>query len=206
MRRPAPDLVVFDLGNVLITWDPFPAVAAGVGPEEAARFLTADDFDFMAWNHLQDAGRRWAEAEAEVARTHPHWADHARAYRAHFDASLVGPVPGSVEVLEELHAAGVRLLALTNWSDELFPQATARFGFLAHFDDIVVSGAEGVAKPDPEVFARLRARAGRPLEGQLFIDDRPDNVQAAVRVGLDGIVFETAARLRADLARRGLPV
>ncbi len=206
MSRPAPDVVVFDLGNVLIEWDPLPAVAAGVGAAEAARFLAADDFDFMAWNHLQDAGRSWDEAESEVARTHPHWAEHARAYRTHFGASLRGVVPGSVELLRALHAAGVGLYALTNWSHELFPHATARFDFLGLFRDIVVSGTEGVAKPDPEVFVRLRDRVGRPLAGQLFVDDRPDNVEAARRAGMDGIVFETAAQLRRELERRGLEV
>ena len=196
MRRPAPELVVFDLGNVLISWDPLPAVAAGVGRAEAERFLAADDFDFGAWNHLQDAGRGWDEAEAEVERTHPHWTAHARAYRRNFGASLLGPVPGSAELLRDLHGAGVRLLALTNWSAELFPHATARFDFLGLFEDVVVSGTEGVAKPDPEIFARLRHRAGRALEGQVFVDDRADNVEAAARAGMDGIVFETAAQLR----------
>ncbi|CAN5272120.1 HAD family phosphatase [soil metagenome] len=202
----SPSAVVLDLGNVLIDWDPHPAIAAGLGPDEATRFLTASDFDFLAWNHLQDAGRGWDEAEAEVARTHPHWAEHARAYRANFGASLVGTIDGSVEVLRDLHVAGVPLLALTNWSHEFFPHALKRFDFLELFDDVVVSGIEGMAKPDLRVFDRLRARAGRPLESLVFVDDRPENVEAARRAGLDGIVFETANRLRIELRDRGLPL
>ena len=66
---------------MLIDWDPYAAIAAGVGPDEARRFLAADDFDFMAWNHGPDSGGTWADAEAEVRRTHPHWAEHALAYR-----------------------------------------------------------------------------------------------------------------------------
>ena len=204
-RRTAVEAVVFDLGNVLIRWDPHPAVARGVGAEEATRFLRADDFDFLAWNHLQDSGRDWATAEDEVARSHPHWHAHALAYRAHFGASLVGAVEDNVAVLRDLHAAGVPLTALTNWSAELFPQALARFDFLGLFDDIVVSGAEGVAKPDPRVFAVLRERVGRPLERCVFVDDSPANVAAAAAAGLDAILFD-GRPLRPQLRERALPV
>jgi 2-haloacid dehalogenase len=205
-RRTTAEAVVFDLGNVLIRWDPHPAVARGVGAEEATRFLTADDFDFLAWNHLQDSGRDWATAEAAVSRSHPHWHRHALAYRAHFGDSLVGAVEDNVAVLRDLHAAGVPLTALTNWSAELFPQALDRFDFLRLFDDIVVSGAEGVAKPDPRVFAVLRERVGRPLERCVFVDDSPANAAAAAEAGLDAILFDGRTPLRPQLRERGLPV
>jgi 2-haloacid dehalogenase len=201
-----PAAVVFDLGNVLIDWDPFAAIAAGVGPEEARRFLAATDFDLMAYKHGPDSGGTWAEAEAEVARTHPHWVEHALAYRANFAASLLGEVPGSVDLVRELHAAGVPLLGLTNWSDELYPHAPAMFDFLALLDDVVVSGTEGVAKPDPRVFAIVAGRSGLPLDRLVFIDDRAGNVAAAAAVGMDAIVFTDAAALRLDLRARGLPV
>ena len=198
--------VVFDLGNVLIRWDPFPAVAAGVGEVEAARFLSAEDFDFLAWNHLQDAGRRWAEATDDLAATHPHWHRHAVAYLAHFGRSLTGVLEANVAVLRDLHAAGIPVFALTNWSEELFPHAVERFDFLGLFRDVVVSGAEGLAKPDPAVFALLRERVGRPLERCVFIDDSPVNVAAAVAAGMDAMRYEPSVDLRAELAGRGLPV
>jgi 2-haloacid dehalogenase len=201
-----PEAVVFDLGNVLIRWDPYAAVAAGVGPDEARRFLAAPDFDFMAWNHLQDAGRSWDDGVAEVVRTHPHWAEHARAYRTHFAASLLGEVPGTAGVVRDLQAAGVRLLGLTNWSAELYPYAPATFDVLALLDDVVVSGREGVAKPDRRVFEIVAERAALPLDRLAFVDDLAGNVAAATALGMDGIVFTDAATLRADLAARGLPV
>jgi 2-haloacid dehalogenase len=201
-----PSGVVFDLGNVLIDWDPSAAIAAGVGPVEARRFLDAEDFDFMAYNHGPDSGGSWDDAEAQVARTHPHWAEHALAYRANFTASLLGEVPGSVDIVRELHAAGVPLFGLTNWSDELFPHAPKLFDFLALFDDVVVSGTEGVAKPDPRVFAIVAERAGLPLDRLAFVDDRADNVAAAAALGMDAILFTDAATLRADLRERGLPL
>ena len=205
-QRPRPAAVVFDLGNVLIRWDPHPAVAAGVGEEEAARFLAADDFDFGAWNHEQDAGRSWADAEDELSRTHPHWRRHAAAYRRHFERSLPGPVEDNVAVLEALHRAGVPLYALTNWSAELFPHALERFDFLGLFDDIVVSGAERVAKPDPAVFEVLRQRVGRPLEECVFVDDSPRNVAAAADAGLDAVLYREGDSLRDAFRARGLPV
>jgi 2-haloacid dehalogenase len=189
---------------VLIGWDPLPAVAAGVGTDEAARFLAADDFDFWAWNHLQDAGRDWDSAEAEVERTHPHWGPHARSYRRHFDLSLVGALEHNVAVLRDLASAAVPVVGLTNWSAELFPDARHRFDFLALFDDVVVSGEVGVAKPDPAIFEVLRDRVGRPLDRCVFVDDSPVNVAAAARAGLDTIHFAEGVDLRAELRDRGL--
>ena len=202
----SPSGVVWDLGNVLIDWDPYAAIAAGVGPDEARRFLAAEDFDFMAWNHGPDSGRSWAEAEDEVRRTHPHWVEHALAYRANFAASLVGEVPGTVAIVRELHVARVPMWGLTNWSDELYPHAPATFEFLALLDDVIVSGTEGVAKPDPRIFEVVRARTGHELAHLLFVDDKPANVEAAAEAGMDALVFTDADRLRRDLRERGLPV
>ncbi len=204
--RARPEVVVLDIGNVLIGWDPLPAVAAGVGADEAARFLAADDFDFLAWNHLQDAGRTWDEAEAEVERTHPHWVRHARAYRGHFDLSLVGAIEPNVAVLRDLTAAGVPVVGLTNWSAERVPHARRRFGFLSLFGDVVVSGEVGVAKPDPAIFDVLRSRIGRPLEQAVFVDDSAANVAAGSRAGLDTVLCTAEVDLREELGRRGLPL
>jgi 2-haloacid dehalogenase len=198
--------VVLDLGNVLIRWDPGPAIAVAVGDEEAERFLTADDFDFGAWNHEQDAGRPFAEAEDKAVASHPHWTEHIRGYRPHFAHSLLGPVDDTVAILRELHDARVRTYALTNWSAETFPLARERYDFLGLFDDVVVSGEVGVAKPDPAIFRVLRERVGRPLEECVFVDDSPRNVAAAAAAGMDAIHFTDTGHLRDDLRARGLPV
>ncbi len=196
--------VVLDLGNVVVDWDPFHAVAAGVGEPEARAFLASDEIDFHAVNHGPDAGQDWDDALAAVARDHPRWLPHVRAYREHFAASLRGEVPGTGAVVRELHARGARLWALTNWSHELWPHAPARFEVLGLLEDVVVSGTEGVAKPDPRVFEVLRRRTGVPLERLVFVDDRADNVAAGAAAGLDALLFTDAAALRADLVDRGL--
>ena len=201
-----PSGVVFDLGNVLIDWQPHAAIAAGVGADEARRFLEADDFDFMAYNHGPDSGQDWDAAEAAVARSHPNWLEHARAYRTHFPASLVGEVPGSVDIVRTLHAAGVPLWGLTNWSHELFPHGRAAYPFLELLEDVIVSGTEGVAKPDPRIFEIVRERTGLPLDRLVFVDDRADNVAAAAAAGMDALLFTDAACLRAALRQRGLLV
>ena len=198
------EAVVFDLGNVLITWDPHPAIASAVGAEWATCFLTDESFDFMAWNHQQDAGRSWDGGEDAAVRSHPHWEPAIRAYRANFAASLVGPIEDTVQILLELHAAGIPLFGLTNWSAELFPVALDRFDFLDLFVDIIVSGRVGVAKPDPKIFEILQERMGHSLDGCIFIDDVPLNVRAAGEAGLDAILFTDTGHLREDLMVRGL--
>ena len=204
---PATDVagVVWDLGNVLVEWDPFAAVAAGMGEGEARRFFAG--FDFATWNHACDAGRSWPEALAELERDHPEWAPHGRAYYENFPASLTGEVPGSVEVLRDLHRAGVPQCGLTNWSDELFhAHAPQRFPFLSLLDDVVVSGTEGVAKPDPRIYDVVAERTGLPLSRLVFVDDKAANVAGAEALGMTGVVFTGAAALRRDLRALALPV
>lgn len=197
--------VVFDLGGVVMIWDPVPAVAAAVGQERAERFVHGAEFDFAAWNHAQDAGRPWAEAEAVATATHPDLAEEIAAYRPHFALSLRGLVPGTTEILRDLRARGVRVVALTNWSAETFHHAPEVFPeALGLFDDVVVSGAEGVAKPDPEIFEVLGRRLGHPIDGVFYVDDAERNVGAARDAGMDAVQFTDAVALRGELRSRGL--
>lgn len=196
--------VVWDLGNVLIDWDPRAAVAAGLGAVEADRFF--DAFDFAAWNHECDAGRSWAEALATLEREHPQWVAHGRAYHENFAASLVGEHTTTVELLRDLRAAGVPQVGLTNFSAELYPHAPARFPFLDLLDDVVVSGQEGIAKPDPAIYRLAARRAGLPPTALVFVDDKPLNVAAARELGMRGLVYTDAASLRREMRALGLPV
>lgn len=197
--------VVWDLGNVLIEWEPFAAVAAGVGESEARRFFAG--FDFHAWNHLCDAGQSWVDALAQLERDHPEWAPHGHAYYTNFSASLTGEVPGTVELVRELHDAGIPQCGLTNWSDELFhSHAPQRFGFLQVLDDVVVSGTEGIAKPDQRIYEIAAERCGLPLSSLAFVDDKVANVEAAAALGMTGVHFTDATTLRTDLRALGLPV
>jgi 2-haloacid dehalogenase len=196
---------VFDLGGVVVVWDPVPAVAAVVGQERAMHFVHDDEFDFGAWNYAQDAGRSWADAEAAATASHPDLAEEIAAYRPNFALSLRGLVPGTVGILRDLHDRGVRLVALTNWSAETIHHLPAVFpDVIALFDDVIVSGAEGVAKPDPEIFQILARRLGRSIEGVFYVDDSNRNVDAARTAGMDAVHFTDAATLLTELQKRAL--
>jgi 2-haloacid dehalogenase len=197
--------VVFDLGGVVLLWDPVPAVAAVVGQERAERFVHGTEFDFAAWNHAQDAGRSWAEAEAVATASHPDLAEEIAAYRPHFALSLRGLVPGTAEILRDLRSRGVRVVALTNWSAETFQHAPEIFPeVIGLFDDIVVSGVEGVAKPDRAIFEVLGRRLGHPIEHVFYVDDAVRNVEAARDAGMDAVQFTDASALLRELRARRL--
>ncbi len=197
-----PTTVVFDLGGVLIGWDPTLAFAGVLEPADVPAFF--DEVDFAEWNHRQDSGRSFDEGVAELAGRFPHRAEVIAAYAANWRDTLTGELPDSVEVVDELQRDGVRLLALTNWSHETFPWARERFPVLSRFEGVVVSGDEGVAKPDPRLFGVLLDRYDVDPGDAVFVDDRPDNVRAATALGLHGLVFTDAATLRADLVRLGV--
>ena len=199
---PVPPAVVFDLGGVLVRWDPRRLYRQLMPEHEVDDFLA--EIGFPAWNHAMDAGGDWADAVEMLAARHPHRRDLIASYPALFAETLDGPVPGSVEVLRDLHAAGVRLLALTNWSAQTFPHAEQTFDFLTLFEGVVVSGREGLAKPDPRVFRLLLSRHDLDPARTVFVDDSAVNVAAATDVGLTGLLFHDAATLRADLHRLGL--
>ena len=204
-ENPGVTTVVFDLGGVVVIWDPVPAVAAVVGQERAERFVHGGVFDFAAWNHAQDAGRSWAEGEAAATADHPDLADEIAAYRPNFALSLRGLVPGTAAILRDLRARGVRVVALTNWSAETFHHAPERFPeIFALFDDVVMFGEDGVAKPDPAIFEVLGRRLSHPIDGVLFVDDAAGNVAAARDAGMDAVRFTDADTLGAELRERGL--
>jgi len=199
------DAVVFDLGGVLVDWDPRLLYRTMLGSdEEIAAFF--DEVDFAGWNHRLDAGERtWAEAVADHGTRFPHRRELLAAYPERFAETIGGVIDGTVRLVEELHGAGVRLLALTNWSAELFPHARERFAFLGLFEAVVVSGEERLAKPDPRIFDLLLTRHRLDPAGTVFVDDREVNVEAARAAGMTGLVFTDPDQLRRDLARVGAP-
>jgi 2-haloacid dehalogenase len=194
--------VVFDLGGVLIDWDPRYLYRRLMPEDEVEAFL--DEIGFAEWNHGQDAGRGWPEAVAEHVARHPRRRELIEAYPRRFADTLGDAIGGTVTVLEELHAAGVPLLALSNWSAGTFPVARRTYPFLDLFDGIVLSGEERVAKPDPRIFAILLERYGLVAADTVFIDDSPANITAAGAAGLVTIHYQSPGRLRGQLVQAGL--
>lgn len=196
------DAVVLDLGNVLVTWDPARAFAGRRTDAEVRRFFA--DVDFPALNLRQDAGRPWSQARAEVAARHPEHVATLDLYVERFADALPGPVPGSAAVVDDLRAAGVRVLGLTNWSAETFHHAVPAAPVIGRLEDVVVSGREGVAKPDARIFRIVAERFGLVPARTVFVDDSPANVDAAAALGFQAVLFTDAAALRADLVARGV--
>jgi 2-haloacid dehalogenase len=198
------DTVVFDLGGVLIEWDPRVAFRDTLEPDDIEVFL--DEVGFMEWNKGLDGGRPMAEAEAEIDERFPHRAGVIAAYRRNFRSTLVGEVPGTADIVRELADAGVRLLALTNWSAESFPHARDLFPVLGRFESIVVSGEERMTKPDPRIFSTTIDRHALDPVRTAYVDDSAANVAVAGSLGLQAVRFTDARTLRRDLAALGLPV
>jgi len=195
--------IVFDLGGVLIDWDPRHLYRQLFSdPQEMEVFLR--DVVSPDWNAEQDSGRTWAEATAELLARHPDHEEMIRAYSERWADMLAGPITGTVDVLQEVRDAGFRLLALTNWSAETFPRARGMFPFLDWFEGIVVSGDERIKKPDPEIWRRLMGRYGVEPSSSVYIDDVPHNITVAEELGFHAIHFEGAERLRERLVGLGM--
>lgn len=194
--------VIFDLGGVVLGWDPTLAFAEVLPAEQIDDFM--NKIDFYAWNATHDAGRLFDEGEADLLARFPEEGEAIRAFRVNFPRTLTGQVPGTGAVIAGLERAGVGLVALTNWSAETFPHAQERFGILRRFAGVVVSGTEGVAKPDPAIFVLACERFGLDPGRTVFVDDSPKNVAAAAAAGLTSIHFQSAETLRAALIELGL--
>ncbi len=198
-----PSAVVFDLGGVLIDWDPRYLYRKLLDDEQADRFVA--EITTSAWNHEQDRGRPFAEAIAELSSRHPEHSELIVAYYERWEEMLGGPIEPTVALLGQLREhEDLGLYALTNWSAETFPIAEARYDFLSWFDGVLVSGRVGVVKPDVKIFALLVERFDLEPATTLFIDDAAANVEGARAAGMDAVRYTTPAALRADLARRGL--
>jgi 2-haloacid dehalogenase len=199
-----PTTVVFDVGGVLVDWDPRHLYRSLFPGDEPAmeRFLA--EICSPDWNAQQDAGRPFAQAIEELVGRHPEFRDEIEAYWLRWAETLGEPLHDSVELVDELRRAGVRLLALTNWSAETYPTGRRRYPFLDWFEAIVVSGEERIAKPDPRIFRLLLDRFGLEAESTVFIDDSEANVRAAADVGMIAIRFEGAAELRERLIALGV--
>jgi 2-haloacid dehalogenase len=203
MTRPV-TTVVFDIGRVLIEWDPRHVYRTVFAGDEARVEWFLREVCHAEWNLEQDRGRTWEAAIAEATARHPTLGAEIAAYRARWHEMVPDAIWPTVRLLEELAARGVKLFAITNFAADTFAETLARFGFLSLFQGIVVSGTEGVVKPAPEIFELLAARYGLDLTECLFIDDTWPNVEGARAVGMRAHHFVSAEALREELVGLGL--
>ena len=195
--------VIFDLGGVVIDWEPRLLYRKMFGGDEAKVEMFLTQICPPDWNERQDGGRSLAAATAERVAAHPEWEREIRAFYDRWIEMVGGPVAGTADIMHELAALGVRLFALSNWSAETFPLVRGRFPELDLFEKIIISGEHHCAKPDERFYRIALDEIGLPAESLLFIDDNRRNILAAERLGFVSLVFTSATELRADLRAMG---
>ncbi|MFL5679604.1 MAG: HAD family hydrolase [Chloroflexota bacterium] len=198
MAPPRPTAVVFDLGGVLIDWNPR-YLYRTLFDDEAEMEAFLAEVTTPEWNGRQDAGRPWKEAIEALAAEHPERRELIAAFWDRWPETLGDAISGTVEVLRELKARGVPVYALSNWSAETFPRARPRYPFLDWFDGLVISGEVRLVKPDRRIFEHLLSRFGLVAAETVFIDDSEVNVAAARAAGLVALRFTGAEELRREL-------
>ena len=196
--------IIFDLGAVLIDWN----------PQYLYRNLFADEQemkDFLSnicspdWNEEQDAGRTLQEGTELLVKQHPGQEDNIRAFYGRWTEMLGDAIQGTVDIFKQLKDSGrYKIYALTNWSAETFPIAVEKFDFLNWFDGVVVSGTERMRKPAPEFYQLLLNRYNARADESLFIDDNYRNVVAAENLGIQSIHFISPEQLKTELQKRGV--
>lgn len=196
--------IIFDLGAVLIDWNP-QYLYKKLFKEESEIQHFLENICTPAWNEEQDGGRTIQEATDLLIKQHPKHEANIRAFYDRWEEMLNGPITGTVDIFKELKDSGrYKIYALTNWSEETFPIAVKRFEFLNWFDGIVVSGTERDRKPFPSFYQLLLDRYQVKPEEAIFIDDNLRNVKAAETLGITSIHFTTPENLRETLNQKGI--
>ena len=191
--------LIFDLGAVLIDWNPRYLYRQLFESEEGMEHFL-EKVCTPAWNEEQDGGREIRVAEALLIDQFPEYKAEILAFYGRWPEMLGGDISGTVTILEDLKSRGQHgLYALTNWSAETWPKAVERFDFLNWFDGILVSGQEKMRKPDPRIYAAICEKYKLHPAHTLFIDDNQRNIQAAQNFGLQTIHFTTAETLAEEL-------
>ena len=191
--------IIFDFGVVLVDWDPHHLYDSYFNdPEKCDYFLT--EVCPYSWNTTVDAGKSTADATAERIALFPEWEKEIRMYYGEWIRMMGAETPGMADIIRELKAAGYGVYGLTNWSRETFPLVLERYRIFDLLDGYVVSGVERVKKPDARLYRILLDRFSLKAEECIFIDDSQANLDGGEALGIRGILFESAEKLRTDLS------
>jgi len=197
--------IVFDIGGVLIDWNPRHLFRKVFDSEAEMEWFLANVCTYE-WNVQQDGGKLFSVATAELQEKFPEYSDKIALYYGRWEEMLDREIKGTVEIFRKLKSAGMPLYALSNWSHEAFPVAYNRYDFMKEFDGLVVSGYEKLLKPDHAIYRVLINRYSINPEESVYIDDNRPNADAAAELGFNAIHFRSPDQLREELARLGLEV
>lgn len=204
MKEEQIDTIIFDLGGVLIKWDP-KRLYRKIFVQETDMEDFLNTVCTMDWNEQQDGGRNIKEANKLLIAQFPVFKKEIQAYYGRWEEMLGGAIEETVEILDHLYAdKEYKLVALTNWSHETFPIALERFDFLQYFEDILVSGIEQLKKPDPKIYQLALKRFNVKASNAIFIDDSLRNIKAAANEGINTIHFKSPKQLKRALEERGI--
>jgi 2-haloacid dehalogenase len=204
MMTSSPTTVVFDVGNVLLRWDPRNLYRRIFDDEMQIEWFLST-ICTTEWNVEQDRGRDWDEAVALLVGQYPDHETSIRAFHDRWHETVSGVIEDNVALLQRLRQAGVPTYCITNFSGPKFVEAQKRFPFLASFDGVVVSGDERVLKPDPAIYELLLSRYGLVAGDCIFIDDSAANVEGARKIGMHAVHYREPLDLGAELRRYGIP-
>lgn len=197
--------IIFDLGGVLIDWNPRYLFKKMFDSEEEMNYFFENIATFD-WNEMQDGGRSIKDATNLLIAQYPDYEIFIRAYYGRWEEMLGGAIQGTVDILRALKQNNYKLFALTNWSAETYPIAIERFDFLQWFDDVLVSGKEKIKKPDPKIYQLTLERFKINPQQAVFIDDNLRNVKAAEKEGIASIHFQSVEQLRAILTEKNIQI
>jgi len=198
--------VVFDLGGVLIDWNP-DYVYRTMIPDEKERKWFYQHICTPDWNEEQDAGRSLHEATELLVHKFPEHEDNIRAYYGNWEKMLGGPIPETVEIFRQLKFnTDKKLYALTNWSQETFPVALQKYDFLHWFDGRLVSGEEKTRKPFPDIYQKLITRFNIDPQRSIYVDDNERNLFPARELGFTTIHFLSPRQFKEALQKAGVSV
>ncbi|MDR1828862.1 MAG: HAD family phosphatase [Methylobacteriaceae bacterium] len=202
-----PKNVVFDIGNVVLRWDP-PNLYRRVfnGDEEKVDYFLTH-ICTPEWNTEQDRGRSWKDGTELLVREYPEWEAPIRAYYDHWWDMLTGPIPETAPLVDELADNGIPVYAVTNFTAHAFHDCQKKWAFLNRFLGVVISSDEKLVKPDPAIFQVFLTRYHLAAKDCLFIDDTRPNIDTAAKLGMatiHNVPGETDLRLA--LRTLGYPV
>jgi len=195
--------IIFDLGGVLIDWDPRYLYTSYFETHDAMEHFLST-ICTMEWNEEQDGGRPIKEANKLLIDRYPEYAKEILAFYGEWEVMLKGAFHETVEILKSIRKQHEKVYALTNWSAETFPFAQNHFDFLEWFDGILVSGHEKLKKPDPKIYQLILDKYDLDAGNCLFIDDNLRNVKAAEKEGIESIRYENSIQLKNELQMRGI--
>lgn len=186
--------VIFDYGNVLVDWNPaYLFLPVFSGDEEKCRFFT-DNICNREWFTRMDRGEDMDTCVAELQALHPEYADAVAMFRDRWFDMCHGDIPGMLEIIQDLKQKGYGVFGLTNWPAATFAEARRRFRTIGSIDNYVVSSSVHLAKPEPAIYQLLLSKYNLKAQECVFIDDRADNVNAAMALGMSGIVYPGTAK------------